>query len=482
MSSSPVRVRFAPSPTGNLHIGGARTALFNWLLARKTGGQFIIRVEDTDAERSKRHFEDAILGELRWLGLDWDEGPDVGGPHAPYRQTERMERYNALYTQMLKDGTAYRCTCSEERLNALRADQEAQKAARRGYDGHCRDAGLGADCGPHVVRLRVPEGETHVDDLIKGDVCFANADIEDFVIVRPDGMPMYNFVVVCDDVDMGITHVLRGDEHLINTPKQLLIYAALATAAAGSGAQLLGSVVPPRFGHMPLILALDGSKMSKRNGETSVGAYRELGIHPEAMMNYLARLGWSHGDQEIFSVDDLRTLFTAEGIGKSPSKWDMEKLTWVNSHWMRALPAETVALRARAFFADRGWSAHPREVALVACLRERTRTLVELADAARIFFTDDYVRDEAVMAATLPAARDVLTGVVTVLSATEDWSEKSLEAAVHGWCETNGIKLGKVAQPVRVALCGQKVGPGLYQTLHVLGREVALQRLQAAIA
>lgn len=471
---TPFRLRFAPSPTGNLHIGGARTALFNWLLARHSGGQFIIRVEDTDVERSKRAFEDAILHELRWLGLDWDEGPDVGGPHAPYRQTERLDRYNVVIQKLLASDKAYRCTCTEDRLDAMRAEQEATKAARRGYDGRCRDARHGPDAGPHVIRLRVPEGETVVDDLVKGAVHFANVDIEDFVIARAGeggriGMPMYNFVVTADDVDMGITHVLRGDEHLINTPKQLLIYAAMGAP-------------PPRFGHMPLILALDGSKMSKRNGETSVGAYRDLGIHPEAMVCYLARLGWSCGDQELFTIAELTTLFTTQGIGSSPSKWDMEKLTWVNGQWMRSLPADVIGSRARVFFAARGWAEHPREAALVACLRERTRTLVELADAARLFFSDDYPRDEAVMAATLPVARDTLLGVTEVLDACADWSEAALEAAVHGWCEAKGIKLGKVAQPVRVALCGQKVGPGLYQTLHVLGREAALARLRAACA
>ena len=463
-----VRLRFAPSPTGNLHIGGARTALFNWLLARKGDGQFILRVEDTDVERSKRHFEDAILHELRWLGLDWDEGPDVGGPHAPYRQTERLDRYSQVIAGLLDQGKAYRCVCSEERLDTLRADQESAKASRRGYDGHCRDLRLGADAGAFVVRLRVPEGDTVVDDLVKGDVRFANADIEDFVIARQAGMPMYNFVVTCDDIDMGITHVLRGDEHLINTPKQLLLYAAIGAP-------------PPRFGHMPLILALDGSKMSKRNGETSTSAYREMGMHPEAMMCYLARLGWSCGDQEIFTAEELKRLFTSQSIGKGPSKWDIEKLTWVNSHWMRSLPLETVVARARPFFAAHGWAEHPREPALVACLRERTRTLVELAVAARVFFTDDYPRDQAVIAATLPAGKPVLEAIFGLLNAQEDWSEPALEASVHGWCEANGVKLGKVAQPVRVALCGQKVGPGLYQTLHVLGREEALGRLGAAI-
>ncbi len=472
--TTPLRLRFAPSPTGNLHIGGARTAIFNWLLARKSGGQFIIRVEDTDLERSKRAFEDAMLAELRWLGLDWDEGPDVGGPHPPYRQSERMTSYEAVLSQLLESGGAYRCNCTEERVDGLRAEQEASKASRRGYDGHCRALNLDSTCGKHVIRLKVPEGETIVDDLVKGSVSFANADIEDFVIARSGaeagafGMPMYNFVVVADDVAMRITHVLRGDEHLINTPKQLLIYAAMGAT-------------PPRFGHMPLILGKDGRKLSKRDGATATREYRELGFHPEALLGYLVRLGWSCGDQEIFTLDELKVVFTTQGLGTGGAKWDLEKLAWVNGHWMRALPLATVAMRARAFFAARGWAEHPREEALVACLRERTRTLVELADAARMFFGDEYPRDEAVISATLPGARDVLSRVGEVLEGVADWSEPALEAAVHGWCEANGVKLGKVAQPVRVALCGQKTGPGLYQTLHVLGRDASLSRLRAAI-
>lgn len=464
-----IRVRFAPSPTGYLHIGGARTAMFNWLLARHTGGTFILRIEDTDEDRSKAEYEQVIFNELRWLGIDWDEGPDVGGPHAPYRQTERTANYRAAAEKMLAAGTAYRCTCSVERLDALRAAAEARKENPR-YDGHCRELGLGPDCGPHTLRLKVGPGQTVVDDLIKGPVVYENAELDDLILVRTDGMPTYNFVVVCDDVAMGMTHVLRGDEHLNNTPKQLLIYRALGAT-------------PPRFGHMPLILNLEGKKMSKRDGETSVGEYRLNGFLPEGMTNYLARLGWSHGDQEIFSKDELVAAFTVEGIGKSPGKWDMDKLIWVNAHWMRSLPVELLAERARPFFEARGCVLHARYPDAVKALRERHRTLAELADAGAFFFLPDekVPRDAAAVAAHLVPARPLLGQVTALLEAASDWSEAGLEATVTAWCERTGTKLGKVAQPVRVALTGQKVGPGLFQTLAVLGPEVSLRRLRAAL-
>jgi len=465
-----VRVRFAPSPTGYLHIGGARSAMFNWLLARHVGGTFVLRIEDTDEDRSTPEYEAVILRELGWIGLDWDEGPDVGGRYAPYRQTERTGSYRAAAERMLAAGTAYRCTCSVERIEALRAAAEAKKENPR-YDGHCRDLGLGPDCGPHTIRLRVDPGETVVDDLIKGPVVYDNGELDDLILVRTDGMPTYNFVVVCDDVAMAITHVLRGDEHLNNTPKQLLIYRALAAS-------------PPRFGHMPLILNMAGKKMSKRDGETSVGEYRANGFLPEGMMNYLARLGWSHGDQEIFSADELVAAFTVEGIGRAPGKWDVDKLLWVNAHWMRALPVERIAAQARPFFEARGCVLTDRYVDAVRALRDRHRTLVELADAGRFFFVPDaeVPRDEAANATHVVPAVPLLTAVLPVLEAQEDWSEAALEARLTAWCESTGTKLGKLAQPVRVCLTGQKVGPGLFQTLAVLGREASLRRIRAGTA
>jgi glutamyl-tRNA synthetase len=466
---TPLRVRFAPSPTGYLHIGGARTAMFNWLLARNLGGTFVLRIEDTDEDRSTPEYEAVILRELRWLGLDWDEGPDVGGPYAPYRQTERMHTYRDATERMLAAGTAYRCTCTVERIDALRAEQEARKQKPR-YDGHCRDLRLGPDCGPHTIRLRVETGETVVPDLIKGRVVYDNGELDDLILVRTDGVPTYNFVVVCDDVAMAITHVLRGDEHLNNTPKQLLIYSALGAT-------------PPRFGHMPLILNLEGKKMSKRDGETSVAEYRANGFLPEGMMNYLARLGWSHGDQEIFSKEDLVRLFSVEGIGTSPGKWDMDKLGWVNAHWMRTLPVERIAEAARPLFEARGCVLDERYVDAVRVLRERHRTLVELADAGAFFFVPDdrVARDEAAFTSVIVPARTLLGDVARLLAAQEDWSETALEASVSTWCAETGTKLGKVAQPVRVALTGQKVGPGLFQTLAVLGRETSLRRIRSAL-
>ncbi len=464
-----LRVRFAPSPTGNLHIGGARTALFNHMLARRQGGTFILRIEDTDTGRSTPEYEAVILRELRWLDISWDEGPEVGGPHAPYRQSERAGIYAAYTQKLLEGGMAYRCTCTVERLDALRAGQEAAKQ-KPGYDGHCRDQNLGADCGPHVVRLRVPDqGETVVDDYFKGPVSFANAELDDMILVRTDGVPTYNFVVVVDDAHMGITHVLRGDEHLNNTPKQLLIYAALG-------------LNPPRFGHMPLILGPDGSKLSKRHGATSVAGYREMGILPEALINYLTRLGWAHGDMEIFTKAEAVEVFSLEGVGKSPGKWDMDKLLWVNAQWMKRLAPERVAEALRPHLLARGLQVEGRDLtAVVLALRERARTLVELADGAAFFFQadQDVKRDEEAAkaflgpdnVAMLAALADHLEGV--------DWTDAALETSVNQFCTAHGLKLGKVAQPARVATCGQKVGPGLFQTLTILGKETALRRLRA---
>lgn len=468
-----VRVRFAPSPTGNLHIGGARTALFNRLLAKREGGTFLLRIEDTDEGRSTPEYEAVILRELRWLGLTWQEGPEVGGDCGPYRQSERGEVYAGYIRRLVDGGMAYRCTCTVERLEALGRAQEEQKQ-RRGYDGRCRDLALGPDCGPHVIRLRVPrEGATVVDDLFKGPVSFENAEIDDLILVRSDGTPTYNFVVVVDDTHMRVTHVLRGDEHLNNTPKQVLIYRAI-------GAE------PPRFGHMPLILALDGSKMSKRQGATSVAEYRDQGILPEALLNYLARLGWAHGNMEVFSLEEAEAVFSLEGIGKSPAKWDPEKLAWVNGQWMRRLAPEVLGERLRPHLERRGVPAGllgaDRLAAVSVALRERTQTLEELAEAGLFFFVeDDRVRRdaEAVAAFLTPANAAVLAELAGELAGLEGWTEAGIERAVGAFCAARGLKLGKIAQPARVALCGQKVGPGLFQILAILGREVGLRRLRA---
>jgi glutamyl-tRNA synthetase len=462
------RTRFAPSPTGYLHIGGARTALFNWLIARRTGGQFILRIEDTDEDRNQEAAVDAILDGLGWLGINWDEGPRVGGPHAPYRQTERLERYQAIAQQLLDEGKAYRCTCSTERLQGLR-EAARETGGRRGYDGHCRSLGLGPDAGAAAIRLKVPEGASvQVDDLIKGPVTWDSGELDDFILVRPDGMPMYNFVVVCDDVAMEITHVLRGDEHLNNTPKQLLIYEAVGAAR-------------PAFGHMPLILDDQGRKMSKRFGDVAVGQYRDRGFLPEAMVNYLARLGWAHGDVELFDVPALVQMFSIEGIGASAGKWDATKLRWVNAHWMKSLPLERVAADARPFLEARGFVLGERWVDAVRVLRDRAQTLVDLADAAGVFFLPDaeVIVDREVVAAVLAPAAELVERAADAFAALPEWTESALEASGNEVCAAAGVKLGKLAQPLRVALVGQKVGPGLWQTLFILGRETSLRRMRA---
>lgn len=462
------RTRFAPSPTGYLHIGGARTALFNWLLAKKTGGQFLLRIEDTDEDRNREDAVDAILEGLSWLGIRWDEGPIVGGPDAPYRQSERLGYYQEVAARLLAEGKAYRCTCSVERLTELR---EAAKEAngRRGYDGHCRDLALGPEVGPAALRLKVPPSrDVELHDEIKGTVRWDSAELDDFILVRPDGMPMYNFVVVCDDVAMRVSHVLRGDEHLNNTPKQLLIYEAMGTT-------------PPRFGHMPLIHDDQGRKMSKRYGDVAVGLYREKGFLPEAMVNYLARLGWAHGDAELFSVDELVAMFSIEGIGSSPAKWDMTKLRWVNAHYLKTLPLDRVAADARPFLEARGLVLHERWVDAVRAMRERAQTLAELADACAILFLDDGTLpvDREAVAAHLVPAQELVRGAADHFAALPEWTEARLEAAGNQFCADKGVKLGKLAQPLRVALVGQKVGPGLWQTLYVLGRETSIRRMRA---
>jgi glutamyl-tRNA synthetase len=369
-------------------------------------------------------------------------------------------------------GAAYRCTCSVERIEALREEQTRTKS-RVGYDGYCRALDLGADCGPHVVRLKVPhEGTTDIDDLFKGPVSYDNREIDDLILVRTDGVPTYNFVVVVDDVDMRMTHVLRGEEHLNNTPKQVLIYKALGAT-------------PPRFGHMPLILGPDGSKLSKRHGSTSVASYREMGIHPEALVNYLCRLGWSHDNMEVFSIQEILDVFDLSDIGSSPGKWDIEKLLWVNASWMKRLDPAVVAERVRPFLVAAGADPGARDLLPVAlAYRERARTLVELANAAAWVFVDDasVQKDEAAVAQFIAAANvPVFEGAISVGAAVAEWTESALEAAIVAWCEQNGVKLGKFAQPVRVAVSGQKIGPGLFQTLALLGRENSLRRLRAAL-
>ncbi len=467
-----MRVRFAPSPTGHLHIGGARTALFNWLLARRHGGTYILRIEDTDQERSRREYEVEILRSLRWMGLDWDEGPEVGGSSGPYRQMERLDHYGPYIERLLAEGKAYRCTCSAERVEEGRQQLVAQ-GLKPMYDRRCRDLALGPDCGEHVVRLRAPlEGTTDFSDHVRGLVQTANAELDDLVIRRSSGLPVYNFVVVIDDIEMGVSLVVRGEDHVNNTPKQVLIY------------QALGAPVP-EFAHAPLILGPDGSRLSKRHGATSVRSYEEDGYLAEALVNYLCRLGWSHGDQEVFSLGELVQAFALSGITKAGGRWDVDKLRWLNQTWMKRVDPADLAERARPFFVAAGAppeALDERLVPAVLTVRERAWTLVELAAAGRFYFLPDEALawDEAAVAKHLvPAAVPLLEGLLGVLEGVSDWSVEALEEAVKAWVEAEGHKLGKIAQPVRVSLTGQATGPGLFEMLAAIGRPTALRRIAA---
>jgi len=464
-----MRLRFAPSPTGYLHIGGARTALHNWLLTRKNNGVFLLRIEDTDRKRSKPEFEEQILRDMAWLGLDWDEGPSKGGEHGPYRQTERQGRYSQYIETMLQAGTAYRCTCSKERLTAVREAAQA-KGDKPKYDGHCRELGLGPDCGEYVVRFKAPlTGETVVADLVKGDVSFNNEELDDLIIQRTDGTPTYNFVVVIDDHEMAVTHVIRGDDHLNNTPKQQMLYEALGLPV-------------PKFGHLPIILGNDGGKMSKRHGDTSVGAYREKGFLPEALFNYLTRLGWACGDMEHFTADEAIAAFGLDGVSKAGAKWDMDKLSWLNQQWIIGLDTATLAERSLPYFEAAGVTTDDRLQAVVGTVQARAKTMVDLVAAAAFYFTadadlewDEKAQKKFLKATTGPLLRDL----ADALEGASEWTAEALEPVVKGFCEAREVGLGKVAQPIRVSMTGQKTGPGLYEMLVAAGKPMALRRIRA---
>ena len=459
-----IRTRFAPSPSGFLHIGGARTALFNYLLARQSGGTFVLRIEDTDRQRSTPESIDAIFEGMRWLGLDWDEGP--------FYQSQRDSHYQAQIEKLLESGKAYRCTCTAEQVDAMR--KAAQAAGRRpGYDGSCRHR---TDIDPaqtHTVRFRAPDdGTTSVQDRIRGGVAFDNSEIDDLVIRRSDGTPTYNFVVVVDDAEMGITQVVRGEDHLSNTPKQILIYKALGLNV-------------PVFAHLPLILGTDGARLSKRHGATSVTAYRDMGYLPDAMNNYLARLGWSHGDQELFSREELIEHFSLDHVGSSAGVFNPEKLEWVNFQHLKELPASSIAKAIRPIIDQRGWTVAGDDewlASMASTLQERAKTLNELVDSAIYYFVDDLDYDDKAVAKFLhKASPDMLGDLQAALEAVSEWSAEGIKAAFTTVMEKHDLKLGKLAQPVRVALTGGAVSPGIFELAEVLGKERTVQRLNAAI-
>jgi glutamyl-tRNA synthetase len=447
--SRPVRSRFAPSPTGFLHIGGVRTALFSWLQARRHGGQFILRIEDTDRERSTEEAIQVILDGMEWLGLRPDEGPVY--------QTDRFDRYDEIANQLLSQGDAYHCYCSKEELDEMRAAQ-MKRGEKPRYDGRCRDRKEPKPGVPPVLRFRTPdEGEVVVDDKVFGRVVFDNRELDDLVLLRSDGVPTYNFSVVVDDMDMGITHVVRGDDHLNNTPRQINVYRAL-------GAE------PPAFAHVPMILGPDGAKLSKRHGAVSVLQYRQEGYLPEALLNYLVRLGWSHGDQEIFSIQEMIELFDIADVNKSASSFNPEKLMWLNQHYIKEASAARLALDLQWQLERLGvdTSSGPPLEALAEAYRERAKTLHEMAQASLFFFQDfETYHDKAARQHLGPEAVEPLRRVREALALLPDWRAEAIHEVVEQAADALGLKMGKVAQPLRVAVSGGPVSPPIDVTVWV---------------
>ena len=459
-----VVTRFAPSPTGMLHIGGVRTALFSWLYARHNAGRFILRVEDTDRERSTDQAVRVILEGMQWLALDADEGP--------YYQTRRMERYREALGQMLAAGHAYRCTCSKEELEQMRAEQMARKEKPR-YDGRCRHKPAPPPDVPAVIRFANPEqGETVVDDQVHGRVVFRNAELDDLIIARSDGTPTYNFCVVVDDWDMGVTHVIRGDDHLNNTPRQMNMLRALGAT-------------PPVYAHVPMILGADGAKLSKRHGAVSVLQYQQEGFLPDALLNYLVRLGWSHGDQELFTREEMIAAFDITHLGKAASAFNMDKLLWLNQQHMMRAPLVELAAGLKWQLAQLGVQCDDDELlqGVAAAQRERSKTLKEMAANSLYFFREfDSYDAKAAAKAFTAEAKPLLEAVAVALGGLPEWSAAAIHDQINLVATTHGQGLGKVAQPLRVALSGGSVSPPIDQTVALIGRERALARIRRAVA
>ncbi len=463
-----VRTRFAPSPTGYLHIGGARTALFNFLFARHHGGKFILRIEDTDRERSTPEAIQAILDAMKWLELDYDEGP--------FYQTERYPLYQQRVQELLAMGKAYPCTCSAAELDAKR--QAAMKEKRKpSYDGTCRPAEGVISTLPtdrrYTIRFRTPrEGTTVVKDLIKGDVVFENRELDDLIIARTDGTPTYNFCVVVDDIDMAISHIIRGDDHLSNTPRQIHFYQAL-------GGPL------PQFAHVPLILGTDKARLSKRHGATSVTAYRDMGYFAEAVVNYLVRLAWSHGDQEIFTRQELLDMFSLEHVGKAAGVFNPEKFLWVNFHYLKSKPLSQLAEEVVPYIQAKGYPV-PQDrqwlEKMIATLRERAKTMVELVEMARYYLDDQIIYDEkAAIKFLTAAAADSMSSLAGKLAGLSEFTEANIEQAFTRTLQQHSLKMGELAQPVRVALTGSTVSPGIHDVIAVLGKDRSIARLKQAV-
>ncbi|MFN3396794.1 MAG: glutamate--tRNA ligase, partial [Thermodesulfovibrionales bacterium] len=462
-----VRVRFAPSPTGYLHIGGARTALFNWLFARHNKGKFILRIEDTDRSRSTEEYIEAIIEGMEWLKLDWDEGP--------YRQTDRFDIYRSYVERLLTEGKAYRCYCTPEELEERRQKALAEVRSPK-YDGRCKDIKEPIPGKPFAVRFMMPqEGQVVIKDMIKGDVVFENSQLDDLIIMRSDGTPTYNFVVVVDDVEMGITHVIRGDDHLNNTPKQIHIYRAL-------GYEI------PEFAHLPMILGADKTRLSKRHGATSVLAYRDMGYLPDALVNYLVRLGWSYGDQEIFTRQELIDYFTFENVGKSSAIFNPEKLLWLNAQYIMRTDEDELAGLVMPFLIKEGIIAEGTEIDIqwlsraIRTLKERAKTLVELSKMLRYYIAEEVEYEEKARQKFLnPSILDYLVLIRDSLDALTEFTAHEIEKVFREFIEKHNIKLGQIAQPVRVAMTGGTESPGIFEVLEVVGKERAIRRLDRAI-
>ncbi|KQC08167.1 MAG: glutamyl-Q tRNA(Asp) ligase [Smithella sp. SDB] len=456
-----IRTRFAPSPTGYLHIGGARTALFNWLYTRHHDGEFILRIEDTDQQRSTDESTKAILDAMTWLGLNWDEGP--------YFQAHRVELHREMVQKLINEGKAYYCTCSPEELEEKRK-QALATGKKPKYDGTCRDKNLKKTPGS-VVRFRGEQsGVTIVEDIIKGNVIFNNEELDDLIIERGDGYPTYNFAVVIDDALMNITHVIRGDDHVNNTPRQILMYQALGFDV-------------PKFAHVPMILGSDKTRLSKRHGATSVMAYKEMGFLPEALVNYLVRLGWAHGDQEIFSQKDLIDLFDLDAVGKSPAVFNPEKLLWLNAHYIKEASTERLKEEMKPLWPT-GINTDDADFTrkVIADLQPRAKTLTELASMANFYFTDEIKYEE--QAAKKFLTTDVsphLRALVETISTVQNFSKEDIEIFLINFTKEKNIKFKIIAQPLRVALTGKTVSPGIDEVMTTLGKERVCRRIQNAI-
>lgn len=473
-----VRTRFAPAPSGSLHVGNGRTALFAWLFARKMGGAFVLRIEDTDASRATEEHMHGVMDVLRWLDLDWDEGPDVGGPYGPYRQSERYDLYRQRAAAMRESGAAYHCYCSPEELDERR--KAALKAGKTpGYDRRCltltdaQRAAFEAEGRAPAVRFLVPEGETVFEDLVRGQTRFDHASISDFIVLRADGSPTYILAAATDDLLMRMTHVVRGEDLITATPRQMLLMAAM------------GATEVPQYAHLPLIVGADRQPLSKRHGVTAIEHYRDNGFLPEALTNYLALLGWSYGDgvTEKFSRDELVKHFTLENVSRAPAAFDIPKLTAINGDYIREMPAPTFAERLVPYLEREGLTPDRDLLAkIVPLIQERMQLLTEAAPMIRFFFTDDLQPDEAAAAWLIPDYAQALERYVEVLSALPDWNTEAIKTAMFGVQESLGLKKKAAFMPVRAAVTGSKISPPLFESLELLGRERSLARIRDGLA